>query len=526
LAGRLAAAILFLVAATLPASEIQVPSTRVRVDEPFRIAVALEGEEASVDDVELPLTNLEIDSGPSVSSQYQWMNGVASRKKTFTWLVHALAPGTATAGPVVIRHDGGTTTLPAVSVEAVPDVAITTTDPSELLTAYAAAGREQVGLVAELSNPQPIVGQQTIVTWYLYTAESLRDVRVASPPQLAGFWTEELPVLNEDGELVTLAGGVAARKIPIRRVALFPLASGSVTVPPLEVAIEILQRIDDLSGRFGMFEARVAEIRRKSQPVSLTVRPSPSGEGLAVGRFSIGCSPPKLPQQGPVSFEVAVMGDGNLRAAIPPQLASRVDAEVSIQDVRTEVERSPAGARLRRTWRFLIYPHRSGSLTVPPVLFRFVDPSKNAVGESRCGGVTVNVRQASLPSTGAEQARRSTGSADRGDLIAIVAGVGLLALTVFLFTGVIRSRKRRQVARSLVAESARETRHRLDEHLASLGVDPLQLRPGSAAAEEFRAVMVLLELHERERSLDDDVTEELQRRIDRLLRVVRSSARQ
>jgi hypothetical protein len=521
LAGRFAAALLFLVAATARASEIQVPSTRVRVDEPFRIAVALEGEEASVDDVDLPLTNLEIDSGPSVSSQYQWMNGVASRKKTFTWLVHALAPGTAAAGPVVIRHDGGTTTLPAVSVEAVPDVAITTTDPSELLTAYAAAGREQVGLVAEVSNPQPFAGQQTIVTWYLYTAESLRDVRVASPPQLTGFWTEELPVLNEDGELVMLAGEVAARKIPIRRVALFPLASGSVAVPPLEVAIEILQRIDNLSGRFGMFEARVAEIRRKSQPLSLTVRPAPSGEGLAVGRFSISCTPPKVPQQGPVSFEVTVTGDGNLRASGAPQLASRVDAEVSIQDVKTEVERSPAGARLRRTWRFLIHPHRSGSLTVPPVLFRFVDPSKNAVGEIRCGGVTVDVRQASLPSTGIGQSRRSTDSADRRDLMAIVAGVGLLALTVFLFTGVIRSRNRRQVARSLVAETARETRHRLDEWFAVRNIDPLRFADGSAAAEEFRAVMVLLEVHDRERTLEPETAAELSRRLERLVRACR-----
>src|ERR1043165_544477 len=85
---------------------------------------------AEADVASLPLANLELDGGPSVSTSFEWINGQSSRRKVLRWSAHPLAPGNALVGPVVVHGAGGQVeTLPQIALEVLPHRAMELTDP-------------------------------------------------------------------------------------------------------------------------------------------------------------------------------------------------------------------------------------------------------------------------------------------------------------------------------------------------------------------------------------------------------------
>lgn len=519
MAGRwLTACALALVASGALAAEFEVSSTSVRADETLQVTLRLEGDFAQLDSVQLPVKNLTIEAGPSTASQYQWINGVGTRSKRFTWELRPGAAGVAVIGPLVLAlPDGKRDVVPAVTVEVMAeDAAISSNDPARILEAYIAQGREGIAVVGELSRTDVVVGEQIILTWYLYATESVRDFRSASNPPMPNFWSEELPIRDHEAEQLLIAGRTVQR-IAVRRVAIYPLAAGPQQIGSLVASVEVLKPFEDVIGGLGMFEARLAEVRRRSAPLPVNVRPLPAGID-AVGRYTISCGPPVVSEQGPVAFDVTVSGDGNLRGAGAPRFAQPPDAEVETEEKGLDVERSPSGARMKRSWRYLLYPGRDGVMRLPPVIFNAFDPAAGAASTLQCGGSSVEVRRSPKSATGGG----SAGDIPRPRLsrraaAVIVAALAALLGAVLLFVTAFRARKRRAVIATLIGETARETRHRLEQFVASRGLTIDDMDRGSGLSDDYRAVNALIELHLRERTLEPDVRRELARRLNRLL---------
>lgn len=519
MAGRwLTACALALIATGVSAAEFEVSSTTVRADEPLQVTLRLEGDFAKLDTVRLPLQNLTIEAGPSIASQYQWINGVGTRSKRFTWELRPAAPGRAVIGPLVLAlPDGKRDIVPAVNLDVIAeDSAISSNDPARIIEAYIAQGREGVAVVGELSSTDAVVGEQLILTWYLYTAESVRDFRSASNPAMANFWSEELPIRDHETEQLLVAGRTVQR-IPVRRVAIYPLAAGPQQIGSLVAAVEILKPFEDVIGGLGMFEARIADVRRRSAPLSISVAPLPAGVD-AVGRFTISCSAPVVSERGPVAFDVTVSGDGNLRSAAAPRFSRPLDAEVEIEEKALTVDRSPAGARMKRSWRYLLYPNRDGSMDLPPAIFTAFDPSTGTGSTLQCGAASVEVRRSA-------SAAKSDGTTDdvprrrlsRRAAAVIVAALAALVGATLLLAAAFRARRKRAVIASIIGETARETRHRLEQFAISRGMTIDDMDRSSGLADDYRAVNALIELHLRERTLEPEVRRELVRRLNRLL---------
>src|SRR5439155_6812078 len=94
----------------------------------------------------------------------------------------------------------------------------------------------------EADKTSVFAGEEVVVTWNLYNASAVQQYAISEIPKLEDFWTEELDVRGEQPQQVLLAG-MAVQKVPIRRVALFPLRSGTLTVPPMGVNASIMKRI-------------------------------------------------------------------------------------------------------------------------------------------------------------------------------------------------------------------------------------------------------------------------------------------
>ncbi len=459
------------IASAAIADDLSVDRRTVRVDEPVSIVVSLEGAFAVNETVNVPVRNLAIDGPPSVSSEFSWINGAVTRRKVFRFTARPLRPGAALVGPLVVSGEGGRReTLPAISLQIVADRASETNDPLTVLHELLATGREPLFVVAEADKSSVRVGEEIVVTWYLYNGAAVEQWQLGAIPKLDDFWTEEIETRNEEPERVQV-GGMTLQKMAIRRVALFPLHSGSLRVGGMEVNAQVMRRFD--SGPASVFEGSLVQTGFESAPLAIEAQPLPPGPAPAVvGDVSLGCSAPAQKAGGPVAMSVTLRGRANLRGVEAPHLESPVDGEVQIQPLPLTVQRTAAGVAMSRKWQVLIFPARSGTMVVPPVVTTAFNTTSARYEQLRCGGAALAVDQVASPraTAGAKAAplRRSV-----RDLLPWIAAVGVALLAGIIFIPRLRSwlRLRREV-RALAGDAApAAVRDRVDGWLSGRGID-------------------------------------------------------
>jgi len=84
-----------LLALALPtlANDLTVDRRTVRLDESVTIIVSLEDSFAAVNDIDVPMKNLQVEGSPSVSSEFSWINGTVVRRKIFRFTARPLQAG-------------------------------------------------------------------------------------------------------------------------------------------------------------------------------------------------------------------------------------------------------------------------------------------------------------------------------------------------------------------------------------------------------------------------------------------------
>ncbi|HEY2092470.1 MAG TPA: BatD family protein [Thermoanaerobaculia bacterium] len=378
------------------ANDLTVDRHTVRMDDSITIIVTLEDAFANLDNVTVPLRNLQMDGPPSVSSEFAWINGTTTRRKTFRYSAHPLAPGGALIGPIVVNNgDGQRDTLAPVSIQVLPDEAAQSNDPLTILHALVTANREPFFIVTDVTvandRQSCYAGEEVIVTWYLYNGATVQRWQIERIPKLEDFWTEEIDVRNEPPQQV-IVGTSVLEKVPIRRVALFPLHSGTLQLGSTVVEAEIIRRLDD--SPFGIFEGSVVDVHTTSAPVSLDVkRLPPEAANDIVGDVDLECGAATQSNGGPVTLTVGLSGRANLRAAPAPRFDGRVDGDVEVQPLAVEANKTRDGATMSRKWRFVIFPARSGTLSLPAIAADTFNPVTAQRVHLRCAQTTLAVQQ-------------------------------------------------------------------------------------------------------------------------------------
>jgi hypothetical protein len=494
------AILLFLFAVPLFANDLQVDRHTLSVDDTLTITITLTDSFASVDNVQLPLQNLILDGSPSVSSEFSWINGQSTRRKVFRYTAHPRGSGPALIGPVVLHSgDGQVETLAPVSIQVLPDLTAGSNDPARILHELMATGRDPIFIVAEADKTNVFVGEQIVVTWTIYNATNVQQQGPGDFPKFADFWTEELDVRGETLQQV-FVGGMPMQKLVIRRVAVFPLRSGTLAVEPMSIEGQILKR-SEIGNPFGMFEGTLVDIHRRSAPVTIEARPIPPGAPVAaVGDVSMRCTTPVQKNGGPVSIEVELSGRANLRAAPPPSFTRAAEGSMQIAEGGVTVQRRDA--LMTRRWRFLIFPSSTGMFVIPPLAATILTPA-GVRRELRCDERTLLVEAADSSSVAPALSGRSRGarieSENRLLMIACLAALMLIVIAI-AWPRVRRARHVRQTVRSLVRETLVGTRIAVDEWLVSGNHDPsLLVRELSEQGDTYRALRSLLDAAERDR---------------------------
>jgi hypothetical protein len=476
------------------ANDLTVDRHTARIDESVTIIVTLEGAFANIDSVRVPLRNLQMDGPPSVSTEYAWINGTTSRRKTLRYSAHPLGPGGALVGPIVLDGDNGQRdTLGAVAIQVVPDEAAQSNDPLTILHALITSNREPFFLATDVDKTSCTTGEELIVTWYLYNGATVQRWQIDRVPKLEDFWSEEIDVRNEPPQQV-IVGTSVLEKVPIRRVALFPLHSGTLQLGSTTVEAEILRRLDD--SPFGIFEGSMTDVRTSSAPVSIDVKPLPrEAANDIVGDVDLECGAATQSNGGPVTLTAGLSGHANLRAAAAPHFDGAVDGDVEVQPLTVEANKTRDGVTMSRKWRFVIFPAHSGTLTLPPIAADAFNPANAQRVHLRCAATTLNVQQVSRdPASGIRHPEPL-----RRDWRPWAGGIALLALVVMLL---IRPLRRAAATRRDVREIVNGglhtflTRRKIDETALANEV--------SDRGDAYRALVSLLDAIQRERILPEE----------------------
>lgn len=500
----------------LSASEpptLSVDKRLLSADDTVVITLHLADAFARINRPTLPLGNLAVDREPSESNEFAWVNGVTSNRKTIVWTARPRGPGDAQVGPLTLRAPGGEqVTLPAIPIRVMADAAAQTNDPLRILHELIATGRDPIFIVAESDKQQVWTGEEVVVTWTLYNASNVQQYGISDIPKLADFWTEELDVRDERPEQ-TVLGGMLMQKLVIRRAALFPLRSGSLTVDPMSINAAVMKRVRG-NDPFGLFEGSLVDVRRRSSPLRIDARPLPPGPPVAaVGEVNLKCGTPAQKNGGPVIVDVTMNGRANLRGAPPPAWERAVDGSVQIVGGAVTADRRRGEAVMTRKWRYLLFPAHAGVFTIPPLSTAVLTPA-GVRQMLRCDQRTLIVQavDAAAEPPPAAASEPSFRDSLRRSLPLIALAGALLILVAVAAPRVQRSFSVRRELRALLA--AEDTRAAVDAWLAERGLEPAALlRETSDRGDAYRALRSLLDASDR---IDFD-RKELRQRLKEVL---------
>lgn len=370
-------------AATEPGLEVHLQPRRFGVDDVAQLTIRVTEPPADLGTPDLgELGNLEIVAGPSTGSEFSFVNGVASRAQTFTFVLRARAPGPASVGPVTVQAGSVELRAKPVTAEVVEGSVAPPSrrgrrspfvnDPFGDLLPRRAPPRIEVALRHELSSTEIVAGQPLVATIYLdSTVSSLYDFNWRTAPSYPGFWAQRLDNPEQVAPEPVEVDGTRFYRFQVLRSVLVPLKSGSLEIPSVEAAIGVRT--------WGFFDTgQLIERSTPSRTVEVAARPpAPAGFSGAVGdlRYRASIAPETIQLGESAVLTLTLEGRGNLPLVEAPELwPTAPDCDSYPPEETDHVTVDGGGIHGSRVWEMTVVPRSAGDLGFDAVELAVFDP--------------------------------------------------------------------------------------------------------------------------------------------------------
>lgn len=315
--------------------------------------------------------------GPMQSMSHNYINGVQSFQKTYTYMLEPEKRGKLTIGQAEITYNNQVYKTSPVTVE----VTAAVDDPNSTSSIARSQASDAIHLVAEVSNANPYLNEGIYVVYKLYFDRNvnIRNWRPKDDPKFTDFWSQNIDIKQLEVKEGTF-GGHPYQYVELRKSVLYPQKTGELVIEPLTLALTVEIPTDrrDFFGRrhYEMIEKNVSAKSRTIDVKNLPEEGKPADFSGAVGNFdfSVTTSKQELDAQESLTAVVKVSGTGNLRLFSLPQLKVPASLELYEPEREDKVTTQTRGMTGYISQRYTIVPQFKGKYPIYPLSFSYFDP--------------------------------------------------------------------------------------------------------------------------------------------------------
>jgi hypothetical protein len=376
----------------------------------FQLTFTFEGSQGGKNFRPPAFNNFMVLSGPNQSTRMQIINGAVSSSISYTYILQPRDEGKFTIGSASIEAEGKKYQSQPITIEVVKGTAQPRSKRAENESPDI---RSQIGnnlmIKAVVDRTQVYQGEQITVSYKVYTRVQILSYNIAKSPSFTGFWSEDLetPKQIQMGN-ETINGREYAVGL-LRKLALFPQRSGTLSLEPMEIEVTVPVRNQSHDFFDNFFDnSRPAQYKTATEPVTITVQPLPSGNvpagfNGAVGLYQMETNLDKqdVKTNDAVTLRVKISGQGNLKLLEPPAISFPADLEKFDPKISNSINTQGNRIAGSRTFEYLLIPRHSGDQKIPPFTFSYFDTVKQKFVSLHSPEFVLKVQRGSEPeSTG------------------------------------------------------------------------------------------------------------------------------
>ncbi|MBP8850951.1 MAG: protein BatD [Breznakibacter sp.] len=402
---------------------------QVLVNDKFQIVYTLNTEGS---DITMPaMTDFAILMGPSTSqsSSIQIINGQMSRSVQFgfTYILKASKEGTFTIPPATVVVNGNTIQSNSVQIQVLKNQGASQSSAagggeSEIVESGSAFNDEDVIVKTYLSKSSVYQGEAVVATTKIYTRIGLDGISDVKQAENRDFLAQEIGSKDNNNWGYENINGKSYRVNTFDQRLLIPQKSGRLTVDPTELEFLVRQRVTRQSNSIfdDFFDGgtRTVKKRVKSAPISINVKPLPSGAPSSfsgiTGELNIDASVSKTDAKtnDGITYKITLNGSGNHKFADAPKIKFPADFESYEPKVTTNIVNSAAGMKGTKVFEYLLIPRHAGNFTIPSVEFSYFNPQNGQYKTITAPGIPINVEKGVGDDTQSVTANRITSKED------------------------------------------------------------------------------------------------------------------
>jgi len=388
--------------------EAKVSKKKLGINERLRIDFVMNGDG---DNFNPPsFEDFTIAAGPSQNISRQWVNGVKSFSKTYSYFLAPKKRGKFTIGQSTIEIDGEVYKTPPVTIEvtAAIDKPKDPNDPNYIAS-------QNIHLVAEVSKTNPYLNEAITVVYKLYISPNtgVETWRELDNPRYSDFWSQNINV--KELKLVNSTfNGEDYRYVVLRKTVLYPQKTGKLNIEPLTLDI----KVQVPTNRRDIFGSRLLKTVHRTVAAgnrTINVKPLPqAGKPLdfsgAVGSFDFEVSTNKSELKATEALQatIKVSGKGNLKLFELPKLTLPSSLEVYEPEHSEKVSTNLAGMQGQMSNTYTIVPSYQGKYPIPSVSFSYFDLTTKKYKIINSKELVINVNEGPIKNNGGNNSNTST----------------------------------------------------------------------------------------------------------------------
>lgn len=331
--------------------------------------------------------NFIIASGPSRAVSTTIINGQVTKEMSYKYVLQPSQVGRFQIGSASMKVNGRLMKTSPITIEVVEGRSnLSDTDNGEVF------------IKAEPSVTEAWIGQQIVLDYKLYTTINIERYNVVDESDYAGFFAKDIKRYNARQVKEEVNGVEYVTKV-LRRIALFPQQTGTLTIEPMTLQLGV----SDGTGPTSSFFLKRIPVR--TEPIDITVRSLPKGAPEtftgAVGkyRFDTQINRSTITTDDALSIKVTMAGNGDVKRVQAPTLDVPENFEIYDPKILEESTYEMSGELTgKKIVEFLMVPKQKGRYEIQPTFSYFdTDSAKYVALEAPL--YEINVRQGTQKKT-------------------------------------------------------------------------------------------------------------------------------